>query len=106
MLDFLFGRLIQKIKSQGILVLLDFTQQTVAQLHPFRLTHLALEHTLLHTDTIVLTGLRHAAQTPQASFLNGRNVVGDQDEHTIILAQAVRSPQPLRAGIGPECAPE
>ena len=66
-------------KSGSIIV--PFTQQPGAQVHPFLLAHLALEDGLLNPSAVVLACARHAAQTAQAGFLDRGDVISDEDEH-------------------------
>jgi hypothetical protein len=81
MLGSLRGLFIQEVEAEGILVFPDLVEQPVPKDDPFFLANLTLENGFLHPRSEVFAGLGHPAQSALAGFLDGGNIVGDEDQH-------------------------
>ena len=81
MLCFVSGVFIQMIDPEGILLGVDFLEQAISERRPFGFSELAFKNRHLHPDAVILAGPCHAAQPLLSRFINGGNVVCNQDEH-------------------------
>ena len=70
---------IEKIKSQRIGIRVYFLNQSFAQKRPLGFSDAAFKNRVLNSLTVILASAGDAAQPAAAGFVNGRNVVGNED---------------------------
>lgn len=79
MFNFLFGGFIKIIEPQRVLIVFNFPQETIFELHPFGAANLTFKHAFLDPHAVILARTRNAAQPAKSGFLDGGNIIGDED---------------------------
>ena len=68
---------------------IDFPQQTIPEHRPFRFSNLAFKQRFLYSNSIILAGPRHAAESFLSGPVNRRDVVRDQFQSALLKQQKV-----------------
>lgn len=91
----------QEIEAQAVEFGIEFLQKASAQEDPLRRFHSTFKHRVLHSDSVILAGLRQTSEPSRPEFIGGSNIVANEDEHGFYLmtkgGYTSRSPLKWRA---------